>query len=188
MAESDDQEPSSVRLRIRREAGGLWSKAKSLLAGIWQQASESGFSDWYKARWGDSRRFRIFNYLLGAFMAPLAVAMVINFVVFGFVLRSLHTSIVQHRKRSSFASVPPKQRQDFRKTRATVALVCLLGLAWLFGGLINPGDASAGLAFQYLFALFVTLQGFGIFLFHCLLNEQVRFNMPVLSVYFVLFA
>ena len=69
MAESDDQEPSSVRLRIRREAGGLWSRAKSLLAGTWQRASESGFGDWYKARWADSRRFRIFNYLLGAFIA-----------------------------------------------------------------------------------------------------------------------
>lgn len=112
-------------------------------------------------------------------MGPLAVAMVINFVVFGFVLRSLHRSIVQHRKRSSFRSVPPKQRQDFKKTRATVALVCLLGLAWLFGGLISPGDPDAGLAFQYLFALFVTLQGFGIFLFHCVLNEQVCFEMCV---------
>lgn len=69
MAESDDQEPSSVRLRIRREAGGLWSKAKSLMAATWLRASESGFGDWYKARWADSRRFRWFNYLLGAFIA-----------------------------------------------------------------------------------------------------------------------
>ena len=69
MAESDDQEPSSVRLRIRREAGGLWSKAKSLLASTRQWVSESGFGDWYKARWADSRRFRWFNYLLGAFIA-----------------------------------------------------------------------------------------------------------------------
>ena len=69
MAESDDQEPSSVRLRIRREAGGLWNKAKTLPGTVWQRARESGFGDWYKARWADSRRFRIFNYLLGAFIA-----------------------------------------------------------------------------------------------------------------------
>jgi len=118
-------------------------------------------------------------------MAPLAVAMVINFVVFGFVLRSLHRSIVQHRKRSSFGSVPQKQRQDFKKTRATVALVCLLGLAWLFGGLISPGDPNAGLAFQYLFALFVTLQGFGIFLFHCP-TRPVSLEQPIFFVVLVL--
>lgn len=68
MAESDDSEPGSVRLRIRREASGLWSRIKSLFAAGRQKLGNTGFGEWYRARWGDSRRFRIINYLLGAFL------------------------------------------------------------------------------------------------------------------------
>ena len=69
MAESDDQEPTSVRLRIRREASGLWSRTKGLASVVSARVRASDFADWYRARWGDSRKFRVFNYLLGAFVA-----------------------------------------------------------------------------------------------------------------------
>lgn len=69
MAESDDQEPTSVRLRIRREASGLWSRTKGLASGLWAHIRASDFADWYRARWADNRKFRVFNYLLGAFVA-----------------------------------------------------------------------------------------------------------------------
>ncbi|WP_309621975.1 transglycosylase domain-containing protein [Novosphingobium sp.] len=69
MAESDDQEPTSVRLRIRREASGLWSRTKGLASGLWARIRASDFADWYRARWADNRKFRVFNYLLGAFVA-----------------------------------------------------------------------------------------------------------------------
>lgn len=69
MAESDDQDPSSVRLRIRREAGGLWNRAKALVHAMWQRLVRNGFGAWYVRRWAISRGFRWFNYVLGAFLA-----------------------------------------------------------------------------------------------------------------------
>jgi penicillin-binding protein 1A len=82
MAEPDDQPPESVRLRIRRDAGGLWAKARSLpgLALAWW--NNTRLYDWYVANWAKSRRFRVANYLLAAFLAA-------NLVVYVAVTRNL---------------------------------------------------------------------------------------------------
>ena len=55
--------------------------------------------------------------------------------------------------------------------KSTVVLFPLLGVTWLFGILALD---SKTIAFQYLFAIFNSLQGFFIFIFHCLLNSEVR--------------
>ena len=68
MSDPDDLPPETVKLRIRREAGGLWSRAKSALAGLWIRLRDSGLGDWYSRRWSGSKRFRVVNYLLGAFL------------------------------------------------------------------------------------------------------------------------
>lgn len=70
-----------------------------------------------------------------------------------------------------------------REARALAALFFLLGLSWLFGALINTGDSSSSLAFQYLFAIFTSLQGFGVFVFNCLGNSQVwcAVHIPALT-------
>ncbi|MFT7796880.1 adhesion G-protein coupled receptor D1 isoform X7, partial [Arapaima gigas] len=55
--------------------------------------------------------------------------------------------------------------------KAVAVLLPILGISWIFGVLaINRHS----LPFQYLFAVFNSLQGFFIFLFHCLLNSEVR--------------
>ena len=73
MTEPDDLPPESVKLRIRREAGGLWSRGKSAIAGLWagmwRRLRDSGLGDWYSRHWAASKRFRVVNYLLGAFLA-----------------------------------------------------------------------------------------------------------------------
>lgn len=69
MGENEDQEPASVRMRIRREAGGLWGRIKGLGGLLRGWFTDSGWSDWYRRRWGESRGFRIFNYLLGGYIA-----------------------------------------------------------------------------------------------------------------------
>ena len=56
MADRDDQGSSSVRLRIRREAGGLWGKAKGLLAGGLGWFRQTRFHAWHQAR-GATRDF-----------------------------------------------------------------------------------------------------------------------------------
>ena len=55
--------------------------------------------------------------------------------------------------------------------KSAVVLFPLLGVTWLFG--ILALDRKT-IVFQYLFAIFNSLQGFFIFIFHCLLNSEVR--------------
>ncbi|XP_075903053.1 adhesion G-protein coupled receptor D1 isoform X2 [Nelusetta ayraudi] len=55
--------------------------------------------------------------------------------------------------------------------KAVAVLLPILGISWIFGVLaVN----SHSLAFLYIFAIFNSLQGFFVFLFHCLLNSEVR--------------
>ena len=82
MREPDDQPPESVRLRIRREAGGLWSRAQRLAASALVWWNNTRLRDWYAQHWSQSRRFRIVNYLLAAFLAA-------NLVVYVAVIRNL---------------------------------------------------------------------------------------------------
>ncbi|XP_032702784.1 adhesion G-protein coupled receptor D1 isoform X2 [Lontra canadensis] len=55
--------------------------------------------------------------------------------------------------------------------KAVAVLLPILGTSWVFGVLAVNGQA---LAFQYIFAVLNSLQGLFIFLFHCLLNSEVR--------------
>ena len=68
MPDPADIPPETVRLRIRREAGGLWTRSKALAGSGWSRARDSGLGEWYSRRWAASKRFRIVNYLLGAFL------------------------------------------------------------------------------------------------------------------------
>ncbi|KAM9359854.1 adhesion G-protein coupled receptor D1 [Symphorus nematophorus] len=55
--------------------------------------------------------------------------------------------------------------------KAVAVLLPILGISWIFGVLaIN----THSLPFLYIFAVFNSLQGFFVFLFHCLLNSEVR--------------
>ncbi|XP_022794234.1 adhesion G-protein coupled receptor D1-like, partial [Stylophora pistillata] len=55
--------------------------------------------------------------------------------------------------------------------KAALILMPLLGISWLFGLLsVNSGT----IAFQYLFAIVNSSQGFFIFSFHCIGNTEVR--------------
>ncbi|XP_012683935.2 adhesion G-protein coupled receptor D1 isoform X2 [Clupea harengus] len=55
--------------------------------------------------------------------------------------------------------------------KAVAVLLPILGISWIFG-VLAINDQS--LLFQYMFSVFNSLQGFFIFLFHCLLNSEVR--------------
>ncbi|XP_070574016.1 uncharacterized protein [Ptychodera flava] len=65
----------------------------------------------------------------------------------------------------------PKIEQAKRSTRAALVLLPLLGITWLFGCLAFN---KATVVFQYVFAILNSLQGFFIFIFHCLANDDVR--------------
>uniref|UniRef100_A0A8D2B2B3 Adhesion G protein-coupled receptor D1 n=1 Tax=Sciurus vulgaris TaxID=55149 RepID=A0A8D2B2B3_SCIVU len=55
--------------------------------------------------------------------------------------------------------------------KAVAVLLPILGTSWVFGVLAVNDRA---LVFQYTFAILNSLQGLFIFLFHCLLNSEVR--------------
>lgn len=70
--------------------------------------------------------------------------------------------------------VTPGQRRHFSSrltAKAVAVLLPILGTSWVFGVLAVNKES---VAFQYLFAILNSLQGFFIFLFHCLLNSEVR--------------
>ncbi len=60
MPESDA--PESIRLRIRREAGGLFGRLRELF----EQARQSQYGQWIDARWQASKLIRLAGYALGA--------------------------------------------------------------------------------------------------------------------------
>ena len=67
--------------------------------------------------------------------------------------------------------------------RASIIILPILGFTWVFAVLDFFFDQ---VTFKYLFAIFNSLQGFFIFLFHCLLNNKVgtiRLNYAIASVY-----
>ena len=55
--------------------------------------------------------------------------------------------------------------------KASMAILPLLGITWLFGLL---GFSLDTIEFKYIFAVFNSLQGLMIFIFHCALNKEVR--------------
>ncbi|XP_071314384.1 adhesion G-protein coupled receptor G6 [Trachinotus anak] len=62
-------------------------------------------------------------------------------------------------------------RSSLQDLRAVASLTVLLGLTWSMGFFFfGPGKV----VLMYLFSIFNTLQGFFVFLFHCLMKENVR--------------
>ncbi|KAM4745441.1 adhesion G-protein coupled receptor D1 isoform 2-T2 [Anableps anableps] len=55
--------------------------------------------------------------------------------------------------------------------KAVAVLLPILGISWIFGVLAFNSHTTP---FLYVFAVFNSLQGFFVFLFHCLLNSEVR--------------
>nr|XP_006817910.1 PREDICTED: uncharacterized protein LOC100373477 [Saccoglossus kowalevskii] len=101
--------------------------------------------------------------MVWAFAGPAAVIILVNLIILAMVLRIIVMS----------ASVNKEREFDHIKAgiKGALVLLPLLGLTWIFGLLSINGDL---IVFQYLFAIFNSLQGFFICLFQCLLNGEVR--------------
>ena len=98
-----------------------------------------------------------------AFVTPVILILAGNIVVFCLVIRSLLTSgkrVTSSRKVSSL-----------QQARQGIAIMVLLGLTWVFGFLAID---DAKLAFQWLFCIFNSLQGFLVFILFCILPAGTR--------------
>ncbi|CAH3016664.1 unnamed protein product, partial [Porites evermanni] len=101
--------------------------------------------------------------LIWAFIAPAIIIILINIVVFVLVIRQMMgTRHVQNKTQVEKVKAGLK---------ATAVILPLLGITWLFGLL---SFSSSTVAFKYMFAIFNSLQGLMIFIFHCLLNKQIK--------------
>ncbi|KAK7481923.1 hypothetical protein BaRGS_00026831, partial [Batillaria attramentaria] len=96
-----------------------------------------------------------------AFVGPVCLILLLNLVSFVLVLRVI-------------LGLTDKQEtsQAAQKLRRAIGVVVLLGLTWVFG-LLSIEDTSQ-IVFNYLFAVFNSLQGLFIFLFYCVFNKNTR--------------
>uniref|UniRef100_H3BHH9 Adhesion G protein-coupled receptor D1 n=1 Tax=Latimeria chalumnae TaxID=7897 RepID=H3BHH9_LATCH len=100
-----------------------------------------------------------------AFVAPALFVILVNIVILIAVTRIISRISADNYKVHGDAN-------SFKLTAKAVAvLLPILGSSWIFGVLAVNDKA---ILFQYVFAIFNSLQGFFIFLFHCLLNSEVR--------------
>ena len=112
------------------------------------------------------------SVLIGAFLVPVALCIAANIVLFAIIVSHLHRAAALRRKSSSIG-LHQEQASVRRELRAIASVFFLLGLTWIFGAFIDTNKA-ASLAFQYLFAIFVSLQGVAIFLFQVVFNDRVK--------------
>ncbi|NWX83314.1 AGRD1 protein, partial [Nothoprocta pentlandii] len=105
------------------------------------------------------------NGAIWAFVAPALFVILVNIGILIAVTRVISRISADNYKVHGDANA-------FKLTAKAVAvLLPILGSSWIFGVLAVNDHA---LVFQYMFAVFNSLQGFFIFLFHCLLNSEVR--------------
>ncbi|TDH12569.1 hypothetical protein EPR50_G00048260 [Perca flavescens] len=105
------------------------------------------------------------NGAIWAFVAPALFVIVVNIGILISVTRII----------SRISGESYKVHGDANSVKLTVKAVAvllpILGISWIFGVLaVN----THSLPFLYIFAVFNSLQGFFVFLFHCLLNSEVR--------------
>ncbi|XP_077976979.1 adhesion G-protein coupled receptor G6-like [Glandiceps talaboti] len=101
---------------------------------------------------------------LGAFLAPMCLVLVFNTVIFCLVIYQicgLNSKALTANERFTITA----------QLRAAIGFMVLLGLTWILA-IFAIGDAS--LVFQYLFAIFNSLQGLFIFIFHCAMKKEIQ--------------
>ncbi|XP_060928274.1 adhesion G-protein coupled receptor D1 [Limanda limanda] len=105
------------------------------------------------------------NGAIWAFVAPALFVIMVNIGILISVTRII----------SRISGENYKVHGDANAVRLTIKAVAvllpILGISWVFGVLALN---THSLPFLYIFAVFNSLQGFFVFLFHCLLNSEVR--------------
>ncbi|XP_068761358.1 adhesion G-protein coupled receptor D1-like [Montipora capricornis] len=102
------------------------------------------------------------NQIIWTFVATVLVICVINMVLLSLVIREILK--MQSNKKSDVERLG-------QSVKTCVVLFPLLGLTWVFGVL---SVTNASLAFQYIFTILNSLQGFFIFVLHVLRSTDVR--------------
>ena len=100
-----------------------------------------------------------------AFLTPILTVLLFNCAIFVVVIKVL----IQHTFKKS--SNTNSKKKNKRLAISIFGVMMLFGLTWIFGAFTISG---ASLTFQYLFAIFNSLQGFTIFVFFCVIPKDTR--------------
>ena len=104
----------------------------------------------------------------GAFLGPIIAILLFNVAIFFIVIFVL----IRHTMgKISHQGDKLDRKTAFRLLSGIFGITSFLGLTWLFGAFTI---ADASFAFQLLFTIFNTLQGFFIFVFFCVLNNDTQ--------------
>ncbi|XP_028410397.1 latrophilin-like protein LAT-2 [Dendronephthya gigantea] len=106
--------------------------------------------------------------LFWTFVCTIILVLLINFVIFILALRSALSS---SQIRTAHSEADTKLRKAKIGVKGSAILLPILGLTWVFALLVFNRDA---IFFKYLFAIFNSLQGLMIFVFHVLINKKVH--------------
>lgn len=112
--------------------------------------------------------------LIGAFLAPLVSCILISAALVLAIVRAIYGPHSVHSEVSGLSKA-----SLLKDLLAIIAVSVLLGLAWLFGALIDTGNSGSSPVFQYLFALFTVLFGAAILVLSR--NAQTRMRTTKLS-------
>ncbi|XP_077981244.1 adhesion G protein-coupled receptor L3-like [Glandiceps talaboti] len=110
---------------------------------------------WLNTKWG----------FIWAFVGPICFVILVNiiFLVMTFVVMCRHPTSPTHREDSKMANLRVW-------LKASCALLCLLGVTWVFGMMYVD---SSTMVMAYIFTILNSLQGIFIFIFHCLMDEKI---------------
>ncbi|XP_031554900.1 adhesion G protein-coupled receptor L1-like [Actinia tenebrosa] len=111
---------------------------------------------------------RFDNDFIWSFVTPVLMLIAINCF---FLYRVLKEMVLM----KSVKNIKSLELSSIRASaRACVLLLPLLGITWLFGLLSVINTSSVNVAWQYIFTILNTMQGFMIFVFHCLRNTELQ--------------
>lgn len=129
------------------------------------------------------------NYFIWCFVGPVIAILLANLIFLSIALTTMckHVQLTNKNKEQNKLSNLRYAINFLIKTliincfflyfrswlKGSLALVFLLGLTWSFGLLYLSNET---IAMAYLFTLTNSFQGMFIFIFHCLMNEKVRFE------------
>lgn len=113
--------------------------------------------------YGDETYCWLRHTTLFGFIVPVLCIVLVNLIIVIFVMRRIYTS--------SFMMKKSLKEKTLSGLKGVCGLLPILGLTWVFGIFSVNQDL---IIFQYLFAVFNSLQGLFIFLFYVALNPQMR--------------
>ena len=109
----------------------------------------------------------------GAFLGPIFAILIVNVVIFVLVIG---VTIRQTRHKLNRTNEQMNKKTAIRLLISIAGIMFLFGLTWLFGALTVTGlrDTTASTVFQVLFVICNAFQGFFIFFFLCVFNNDAR--------------